>query len=113
MIGKLALAGALAVGAVLTAAPAQADEFSFLDHVGSHGMFIDDSQVLLIQGYAACRAMEGAATGDVVIANMQRLIGYNYDEAFAIVESAVYELCPWVDRSGDAQRQAGFGNRLV
>src|SRR5258708_7795268 len=99
---KTILAAALAVGALLTAAPANADDTQlvYLQLLNMRGLSVYNTALALAGGYQACEQLN-YDTGDVVIPWMvNHYWDLNYQQASTVVYTAVEVLCPWHDRSG-------------
>jgi hypothetical protein len=87
---------------MIMASPAQADVPGYLDRLGGvHLMIVHDSALMVAQGRGACAAMDSNNGTAVIAAFRGAPWFYDQDEAFAIVESAAVELCPWHDHRGE------------
>lgn len=91
--GALAAAAALAVG-LATAAPAYADEESYLTDLANHD-FTGPSDVALSMGYEICTDLEHGVPQDTTVEAIYHNTGdgVGYDEAEYIYEAAVIHLC--------------------
>lgn len=95
-----AATAAVAAAALILAAPAHADEQSFLDAARAAG-YVNDDQEILRNGYGACALRGEAGNSDIVgkaIGAALRFLGHNTtdEQSEEFVNLAVTHLCPMV-----------------
>lgn len=95
MIAKLvlaALAGFASMG--ITAAPASADEYDFLDAVDAKGVYYDNTSDMIEAGKLVCHGMRAHMYGPVISAQLESYGDWTSQEKSIIFMAAANTMCP-------------------
>jgi len=89
-------AGAIGLGALLGAAPAQASPIGYLNYLGASGYPVYDTEAALRAGYTICidlNTHNGVETAARIYNTYDDVL--SMDQAYTMLFASVQELCPW------------------
>lgn len=98
VMGKYLFGGIAAVfAAILSAAPARADDIAFLNALNNAGIVVYDTQMAITTGYRICSALAVTNGQDLMYQMLDSPdINGNLATANAWVVAAGFNLCPWM-----------------